>query len=123
MERLQQVGIRYLSPEQLVFSVVPGKLNQKIMLHLMQLGIHDRSWFVRADLDQLTDLHDGDRKYTVICLERLRSLRLIVKICQTKSGWIFLIPQLKDFVPEPQERRRRGKERLVHHKLLDTCLA
>jgi hypothetical protein len=122
MEKLHCQAGRYFSPEQFVFAEVPGKLNQKIMLHLMQIAIQNRSWFVRADLEKLSQLHEGGKEYTVVCLERLRSLRLIVKICQTKHGWLFLIPTLTSFVSEPQEKRRRGKERLVHHKLLGASL-
>lgn len=107
------------SLDHLVYSLVPGKINQRIYERLLKEGVYANSWVVLADLAELTKLHPGDREFTLTCLERLRSLKLIMKVCKTSRGWFFLVPALKDFVSNPREERTEGnKLRLTNLKRL-----
>ena len=88
------------------YSEVPGKIDRKIYQSLLNQGISSQTWVVHAQFDELRGFHKWDDKYTRECLTRLRKRDLIIGVCKTKKGWIFLAPRLKDFVQEPQNRGR-----------------
>lgn len=89
-----------ISIEHHCFSVVAGKIDRLIFKSLILQGVADRSWVVRAKIDKLTELHPGNQSYTFDCLNRLIKKGLIFKVCKTRSGYLFLIPSLKNFVSE-----------------------
>jgi hypothetical protein len=104
------------SLEHYCYLVVPGKIDRKIYQSLLYAGVSEGNWVVRADIEDLTKLHSGNQKFTLGCLNRLRILKLLVAVCKTRQGWLFLIPALKTFVVEPNERNSAGRASLKSKK-------
>jgi hypothetical protein len=98
------------------YSVVPGKIDRRVYQSLVMSGLSECNWVVRADIADLTKLHPGGQKFTLGCLDRLRSLKLIIAVCKTREGWLFLVPALKDLVAQPKERHSAGRASLKSKK-------
>jgi hypothetical protein len=86
------------SVEHLAYSLVPGKIDLKIFKALLYQGIERNNWVVKADIFQLSELHEAGPKFTLESLSRLKKRNLIFTVHEGPSFALFLVPTLKTLV-------------------------